>query len=69
MGSKKKPMFPINLPDTEGILIFKILCKIFLFGRKSFLSSLTCFGKKRENVKILTISVTIFKRIKDKTPR
>lgn len=35
IGSRKNPMFPMNLPDTVGIEISQISLIVFLFGIKS----------------------------------
>ena len=50
IGSKKAPIFPINLLPVEGIEIFKTFFKYFLFGIKSFLQ---IFFLGRQIVKII----------------
>ena len=60
IGSKKWPIFPINLLPVVGILIRKILFILVAFGIKSFLSNLKFLGKKKNNTIIDVISLIIF---------
>lgn len=57
IGSKKKPMFPINLEEKHGILVSSISFMILFLGMISLFLILICFGKKRKKIKVLTISV------------
>ena len=67
MGSKKKPILPINLAETEGMLIFKTSLQLLISGFISFFFIQKFLGKKNKKTIIETISEIIFNRIKPLT--
>ena len=64
IGSKKKPILPINLPDTVGMDILSISLDVFMSGFKSSLVILNFLGKKTRKVRILANSDAILIKIR-----
>ena len=64
IGSKKKPILPINLEETVGKDIFNIALVVDKSGFKSFLLIVNFLGRNTRNVKIEASSVPILIRIK-----
>ena len=69
MGSKKKPILPINLDDTVGREIEKTSLIVCLSGEMSVFLIVKFLGVKKRKVVILTISVMMLNKINPITAR